>query len=436
LQEVAELHRQKARLEDYQKYLDMFQRACPEEFPEIAAVLERYKTLTTARFDLLAEKSRLTDGVEDQRKVLTRVQKAASTQVLSSETVVQKMKERVEGMRAMVQALQQGAEEATNVKGGQVLELGQVLQCVHNLHLRCTLSLTGQVVKHTPADGEVLGFSEFDGALADPDDTAATAAAALAHLDAVQAAVEAGKDIPAPPSPTKPPAPKDIVGMDVNVLRKRLREAVGLLHVVGSYIQDFEGVTTGFTAWIGEQKRKSHEREVAVAAEANRIAAAKAARTGKHAPLLPGQSKQKTTQTKMKLNLPGDKAAAMSAKRNEAIGTNSSILSNSSSGLNSSSVGNSTLNATADVTPGVINVKGMKLYVVKGAKLDPEALARLAGSPQLSFGSKDLPQQGSIVTSGVYPAGGLARSTSGRPVGVSRLNSSKTPMMSPMKPRR
>ncbi|RYE82667.1 MAG: hypothetical protein EOO65_05160, partial [Methanosarcinales archaeon] len=184
-QEMRVLSAQQTRLEGDARYLQTFQAVYHDEYADVAAVLERFKTLTSAHFDLLSEQQRLMNAIEEERRNLARVQKAASTQMLTSENITSKLKARLEELRGVVTSLQTGAEESTVQKGRQHLEVGQILQSVLNLHNRCMATSYGSAIRHTPADCDVLGYRKF---MAPGEDTS------IAHAEAVAAMLDEERD--------------------------------------------------------------------------------------------------------------------------------------------------------------------------------------------------------------------------------------------------
>jgi hypothetical protein len=318
-QELAALHAEKAKVQGYFSFLDAFQRGHAEEYADIGGVLERHATLRDAHSDLLAEQARIMSEIEEQRRHVTRVQKAASMQLLNSENTSARLKAHLEEARTLAGAMQAGADEGAVRKGLRVLELGQVLQSVYNLHSRCIHCAHGAVLRHSPADGAVLGLGggfrgpeEDDGDSEDEADEGAEEeeeeARGSGSVRRGGAAGRTGPGSPSAPSPSlrgstrlagggggeqeeegeEAPAPhvatpdpissRDLAAMNPRVVRRRLRQAMSLLNVVGSFIADFSDMAADFPAWQAEQRRRQGERDALAAEESRRLAAARAAR--------------------------------------------------------------------------------------------------------------------------------------------------------------
>lgn len=379
-QELASLHEQKAKLQKHFAYLDIYQREHNEEFTDIHAVLERFMTLKNAHSDLLGEQQRVMSEIEEMRRQVAKAQKAVSMQLINSENLTTRLKAHLDEKRALTAALQSGADEVAVRKGLRILELGQVLQSVYNLHSRCTNSSHGHNLRHSPADGIALGYGRSfrnlrkrmiaaatggrtpgastasaasgegegeggsssaggtgsssgaddagpNGEDSEDDDDSSSSDDEGGHGDdgddddddgargspasspkrkqpagspggagaegGEGAAGAGGSPAGSPqrsPGPGKgqgqsssTPAPvsnKDLAAMDPKVLKKRLRQAVALLNVVGSYIVDLQAIQNEYGAYQAEQRRKAAEREAVLQEEAIKLAAARASKMG------------------------------------------------------------------------------------------------------------------------------------------------------------
>jgi hypothetical protein len=251
--------------------------------------LERYDTLQAAHGDLLSEQARLQSAVEAQRRQLAQARKAASTQLLTSESIISRMKERVETARALVARLQAGADDSATAKSSKTLELGQALQSVANLHARCGCSSHGAIIKHTAADAEALGYavklsaaaerlgmpsgeaggpdggSDDEGGVGEEapgDGSAEGTAPAPAPASPARAGRRGSADNSGPhASPGAPPAPLvaqpvDITGMDPASLKAKVVDSIGQLQVVGAYVIDFQALADAYPVWQAEARRK------------------------------------------------------------------------------------------------------------------------------------------------------------------------------------
>lgn len=302
--EVADLEAQKAKMEKYHSYLTHYQQLNTQEFPDIGVILERFDTLRNAQKDLLNEQGRLLSEVEDERRALARAQKARSTQVLSSENIIGKMRERVEAARAAALRLQQGAEEATATRSGKTLELGLALQSIGNLYQRCTLGPYGSVIKHNPGDAEVLGdgVSSFGSGLLDSDYNGASDNAdggndRSGRMDATMnssyCSGDGGLDSTVSSTTSRRGGnsnsnnnsgsqqqpqqqdgkqneadEEDVTGLDPIAIRTKMRAALAQVIVAGSYIKDYQQMILEQPSWIAEQRRVAEEKAAVLAKEA------------------------------------------------------------------------------------------------------------------------------------------------------------------------
>jgi hypothetical protein len=335
--ELAVLTAAKRKLQRYRDFMAAYQGQHSEEFHEISLVLERYATLGEAEADLMREAGRLQGELEVKRTALSRVSKARATASLNAENQVAYLRERIEIARAEVLALSAGEEAATARFGSRTRELGSVLQSVANLHVRCVKGPRGGVIRHNPADAEVLGrpipdlyvelgmsvHLEDEGtSLGGDEDVMAllgpgmegeewldevvssskanNVAAALARTGkgatrsvrptVIIAAASPRKKVadgvlPGEGSPGSPvkggkAQEEDMTGMEPALVRAKARAALGNLYVVGACIVDLAAIVAEYPAWAAERNRANAavEDAAAVAAEKARAELAAAAR--------------------------------------------------------------------------------------------------------------------------------------------------------------
>jgi hypothetical protein len=326
----------KRRLQRYHTYMAAFQHANADEFPDLPSILERKAALTAANDDLKQESARLAERVDEARRVLAQGQKARVTHALTAENLTARLKERLEAVRAEVARLATSKEEGVAVASGRALEFGQMLRSVANLHARCTGLDIGSLVHHAPEDAEALGrgtASLFEGLVGEMEGaeggggggagapspplslTAALGDSALrsngggggssgggggpattasgrttlgrapvfiAQADpaffaatlGATAAADTGKSA----AEEEEAAGAGNTGMEPAVLVRNVRGALGLLGVVGSYIEDLQATADEYAPFQAAQAKAAASKAAAAAVEASKRAAAEAAK--------------------------------------------------------------------------------------------------------------------------------------------------------------
>jgi hypothetical protein len=427
-------------VQGYFSFLDAFQRGHAEEYADIEGVLERHATLRDAHSDLLAEQARIMSEIEEQRRHVTRVQKAASMQLLNSENTSARLKAHLEEARALAGAMQAGADEGAVRKGLRVLELGQVLQSVYNLHSRCVNCAHGAVLRHSPADGAVLGLGggfrgpEDEGGSEDEGDEGEEEEGPGGG-SSVRRGAAAGRTAPGAPSATSSPSlrgstrpadaggvggggeqdeegeealiphvatpdpisSRDLAAMNPRVVRRRLRQAMSLLNVVGSFIADFSDMAADFPAWQAEQRRRQGERDALAAEESRRLAAARAAREAGA-----GGAGSDTSRLLLRGGKPVPPAVAAALASGAGLpsgvrlslsvsGARAFAAAGSSAGVASGGVAMGHQPLAAGTGAGPFTGKGgAKIWAVRGAHLPPAVVAKLqAGALAATLTDRD-----------------------------------------------
>jgi hypothetical protein len=325
----------KRRLQRYHTYMAAFQRFNADEFPDLGSILERNAALSAANGDLKQESARLAERLDEARRVLAQGQKARATHALTSENLTARLKERLETVRAEVARLSTSVEKGAAVASGRAFEFGQMLRSVANLHARCAGLDVGSVVHHAPEDAEVLGrgtASLFEGLVEEMEGESGAGASAPAPLLSLTAALG---DSGAPRGATAAAASATTTtitttttalgratlgrapvfvaqadpsffaatlgataaadtgkkeeegeeapgagntGMEPKVLVRNVRSALGLLGVVGSYIEDLQAMADEYAPFQAAQRKAAAAKAAAAAEEAKKRAAAEAAK--------------------------------------------------------------------------------------------------------------------------------------------------------------
>lgn len=156
-EEIVELNAARLKLERYHNYFAVFQNANTEEFPEISSVIDRYQTLIRAHEDLLSEQNKLQYELDEARRNLSRAQKHRATQVLTSENIIGRLKDRLEFVKNQVSRLSVGEEEASITRATNKLELAHIFTSVMNLFNRCVKGPIGKILRHSTSDLQYLG---------------------------------------------------------------------------------------------------------------------------------------------------------------------------------------------------------------------------------------------------------------------------------------
>lgn len=492
-EELSLLQTEKAKLSKYHRFLDAFQREHGEEYADIDGVLERFGTLRTAHRDLLSDQQRSSREIEEQRRNVARLQKASAMQAINHENLSARLSRHLEDTRALVGSLQSGADEAAVRRGLRLMELGQVLQSVYNLHSRCTGCAHGEVLRHTPADGEALGlgrgaFAEPDAPAAEDDPSSGAGGAGGSGGGAAPAASPGGsrasrpssamprdrdgsgggaggggggdaggagvavdgddEDGPPPPHAATPAAPstKQLAAeaADVRALRARLRTAVGLLHVAGSYVVDLSAMVAEYGQWREARREEEARREALAAEEAKRLAAARAARAGGAAggkgsagaggaggPGSPGRSGARGAGAAasgatalpagsgmrlassgygagISVGSPGGKGMGTSMGMTMTMTTTGGAAGAGGTGGAHGPAGAGTGASAVGFTSGpIVDKRGTKTWVVRGAQLPSSMAAKLA-----AVGGRTAAEAAEKVAESASPAGGSSLNSS------------------------
>jgi hypothetical protein len=121
----------------YQDYLENVVQTMTKFFPEISDILNRYKTLHKANFDL-TEKHHIDEGENDgiQQQYIN-YKKKKENQILSDSNAIAEMQLKYEQQKTRTMRTQAELEEEITDASAKSLELGQIISSVSNILERC-----------------------------------------------------------------------------------------------------------------------------------------------------------------------------------------------------------------------------------------------------------------------------------------------------------
>lgn len=315
-----------------QRYSELIREFCAtraEEFPEPAAVPERYAALTQAHDDLMREQSVLDEQLEQARQSLTSLHAAQARHRASSEILLSALRERLRQAKGRTEALQASADDAVCERSARMRELTTVLATLENLHARCRGSRLAAVIRHSVADAVTLEDATADAAQATVTGTSAStnisaqlrisqlsapvnaasrrrgsltmelgleADSPVAAVNSASAAdggrgptaplLLAGSALSVPPphgrtSPShgrtegsRPPAAPGVAHPPPRSLLQRASHALQQLHVVGCYVTDSGAMVAQYSLWKEAHDAQERERRATLAAVQSRPRAA------------------------------------------------------------------------------------------------------------------------------------------------------------------
>jgi len=132
----------------YTRYLETVQEDVPEDYPEIADLLNRYKTLKDANEDLGRRQNKHDSENEGKRNEFANVTKVKQNTILNSNNEIASLQKKLEHAEQEVLVLQNDVDLTIQSTSGKTLDLGQILMAVENLLQRSTSGNHGKILKH------------------------------------------------------------------------------------------------------------------------------------------------------------------------------------------------------------------------------------------------------------------------------------------------
>lgn len=132
----------------YTRYLETVQEDVPEDYPEIADLLNRYKTLKDANEDLGRRQNKHDSENEGKRNDFANVTKVKQNAILNSNNEIASLQKKLEYAEQEALVLQNDVDLTIRSTSDKTLDLGQILMAIENLLQRSTSGNHGKILKH------------------------------------------------------------------------------------------------------------------------------------------------------------------------------------------------------------------------------------------------------------------------------------------------
>lgn len=232
----------------YAEFMNAVQEHKPEEFTDVSAITQRHATLMDANRELKQKETASKERLSAATARLADLRASLASRKLDAANAVDKLKIDLERVTSEVGELRGVNEGALSAKGGQLLELGQVLQTVGHLVTRCANSKQGPRIKHHPTP-----FTDPMDVQIQLPDPHATDPSRRAHATVIIPPVDEKKRRSdalrrrrqfaprAGASASEIAAAKEQEAA-LAKLRAEVAEAMQALEVVGNYVSDFDRI--------------------------------------------------------------------------------------------------------------------------------------------------------------------------------------------------
>ena len=232
----------------YAEFMNAVQEHKPEEFTDVSAITQRHATLMDANRELKLKETASKERLSAATARLADLRASLASRKLDAANAVDKLKIDLERVNSEVGELRGMNEGALSAKGGQLLELGQVLQTVGHLVTRCANSKHGPRIKHHPTP-----FTDPMDVQIQLPDPHATDPSRRAHATVIIPPVDEKKRRSdalrrrrqfaprAGASASEIAAAKEQEAA-LAKLRAEVAEAMQALEVVGNYVSDFDRI--------------------------------------------------------------------------------------------------------------------------------------------------------------------------------------------------
>lgn len=132
----------------YMRYLELVQETVPEDYPEVADLVNRYHTLKETNRDLLLNQSSHEDENESKRIEYATFQKERANEILTFNNQIAALQRTLEREELQGIRLQHEADASLRLTTQKTLALGQIILAIGNLLQRSTSGMHGQILKH------------------------------------------------------------------------------------------------------------------------------------------------------------------------------------------------------------------------------------------------------------------------------------------------
>lgn len=232
----------------YTRYLEVVQETVPEDYPEVADLVNRYHTLKETNRDLRQNQVLHEEENEIKRLEFASFQKERANEILNFNNRIASLQRELETEELQTIRLQHEADASMRMTTQKTLALGQIVMAIGNLLQRCTSGIHGQILKHMEGSNN------------------AAAAAAAASQGSGDSTSGSGSNSSAEPvsssSATASNASASSIS-EADVIQHGLK-AMSDLEVVAAYMVDFTAIVQGRIDAQRAQKRSSNQSVPAV----------------------------------------------------------------------------------------------------------------------------------------------------------------------------
>uniref|UniRef100_K3WLQ0 DUF4200 domain-containing protein n=1 Tax=Globisporangium ultimum (strain ATCC 200006 / CBS 805.95 / DAOM BR144) TaxID=431595 RepID=K3WLQ0_GLOUD len=227
----------------YTRYLEVVQETVPEDYPEVADLVNRYHTLKETNRDLRQNQVLHEEENEIKRLEFASFQKERANEILNFNNKIASLQRELETQELQTIRLQHEADASLRMTTQKTLALGQIVMAIGNLLQRCTSGIHGQILKHMEGSNNaaVTASGESSSAASGSD-------AALLSSSNVNSNIS-----------------------EADVIQHGLK-AMTDLEVVAAYMVDFTAIVQGRIDTQRAQKRSSNQ-SVPVPSQGHSVAA-------------------------------------------------------------------------------------------------------------------------------------------------------------------
>ncbi|GLD96470.1 hypothetical protein PINS_up005153 [Pythium insidiosum] len=217
----------------YARYLELVQETVPEDYPEVADLVNRYRTLKETNRDLSQNQLHHEEENERKRVEFANFQKERANEILNHNNRIASMQRELEADENLTIRLQHEADAGLRMTTQKTLALGQIVMAIGNLLQRCTSGMHGKILKHmegSNAAAQVAAAAAAVVAAENPNGAAAPASSNNSSNNNGSNSARAGSGS---------------VGngnlSDVDIIQRGLK-AMADLDVVAAYMMDFTAI--------------------------------------------------------------------------------------------------------------------------------------------------------------------------------------------------
>ncbi|DAZ99406.1 TPA: hypothetical protein N0F65_005308 [Lagenidium giganteum] len=147
----------------YTRYLELVQELVPEDYPEVADLVNRYHTLKETNRDLSQNQFYHEEENEKRRLAFSSFQKERANEILNFNNKIAHLQRQLENEESMSIRMQQETDASLRMTTQKTLALGQIIMAIGNLLQRCTSGVHGQILKHMEGSNAAAGAAATAG---------------------------------------------------------------------------------------------------------------------------------------------------------------------------------------------------------------------------------------------------------------------------------